>query len=88
MAIQSTVCPRCGSKMMQPAKGLPLTDRQEDILSFIRSSIKRNNFAPTLEEIGAECDIGVSTVWKHVSNLEAKGYLRRARNRARMMEVV
>ena len=66
-----------------------LTERQRDILEFIREFQKKRGFAPTHREI---CDhFGFSsygTVYKHLSLLEKKGLIRRDWNQKRGVEVV
>ncbi|HEY0159062.1 MAG TPA: transcriptional repressor LexA [Thermoanaerobaculia bacterium] len=66
-----------------------LTERQRDILNFIRDFQKNRGIAPTHREI---CDhFGFSsygTVYKHLSLLEKKGLIRRDWNQKRGVEVV
>ena len=67
-----------------------LTPRQAEILQFINEFTRRQGYAPTLQEIGGRFGLSsVATVHKHVGQLVAKGYLRRARrNASRDLEVV
>jgi repressor LexA len=66
-----------------------VTERQRDILSFIREFQRKQGVAPTHREI---CDhFGFSsygTVYKHLSLLEKKGLIRRDWNQKRGVEVV
>ena len=66
-----------------------LTERQRDILNFIRNFQKERGIAPTHREI---CDhFGFSsygTVYKHLSLLEKKGLIRRDWNQKRGVEVI
>ena len=66
-----------------------LTERQRDILEFIRDFQKSRGVAPTHREI---CDhFGFSsygTVYKHLSLLEKKGLIRRDWNQKRGVEIV
>ena len=66
-----------------------VTERQRDILNFIRGFQKERGVAPTHREI---CDhFGFSsygTVYKHLSLLEKKGLIRRDWNQKRGVEVV
>lgn len=66
-----------------------VTERQRDILNFIREFQKERGVAPTHREI---CDaFGFSsygTVYKHLSLLEKKGLIRRDWNQKRGVEVV
>lgn len=68
---------------------MTLTRRQYEVLDFIKDFHQRQGYMPTLEEIGAEFGLrSMATVHKHVSNLEAKGLIRRKWNHARSIEVV
>ena len=66
-----------------------LTERQRDILQFIREFQAERGVAPTHREI---CDrFGFSsygTVYKHLSLLEKKGLIRRDSNQKRGVELV
>ncbi len=66
-----------------------LTERQRDILSFIKEFQRQRGVAPTHREI---CDhFGFSsygTVYKHLSLLEKKGLIRRDWNQKRGVELV
>lgn len=66
-----------------------LTERQRDILRFIRDYREKTGVAPTHREI---CDaFGFSsygTVYKHLSLLEKKGLIRRDANQKRGVELV
>jgi repressor LexA len=68
---------------------MALTRRQREVLDVIREFIARNGYSPSLEEIGSALDLSsVATVHKHVSHLVEKGYVRRAWNQNRSIEVV
>ena len=63
---------------------MALTRRQAEILAFITEYADAHGYAPTLQEIGRRFGLSsVATVHKHVSQLVAKGHLRRGRNRSR-----
>ena len=68
---------------------MTLTKRQKEILDFIEEGIRDNGYAPTLEEIGEHFKLrSLATVHKHVSNLEAKGLIKRRWNHSRAIELV
>jgi repressor LexA len=68
---------------------MTLTKRQKEILDFIEEGIRAHGYAPTLEEIGERFGLrSLATVHKHVSNLEAKGSIRRKWNHSRAIELV
>ena len=67
----------------------PLTRRQREILDFLAEFIEHHGYAPSLEEIGRRFGLSsLATVHKHLTNLEAKGFIRRAWNRSRSVELV
>jgi repressor LexA len=66
-----------------------LTRRQREIYQFLRDSIERNGYAPSLEEIAAHFDLSsVATIHEHLKNLERKNMIRRHFNRNRAIEVL
>ena len=74
------------------AKGecvLPLTKRQREILDFLNEFIQQHGYAPSLEEIGRRFGLSsLATVHKHLTNLQEKGFIKRAWNRSRSVELV
>jgi repressor LexA len=68
---------------------LPLTKRQREILDFLNDFIQQHGYAPSLEEIGKRFSLSsLATVHKHLTNLQDKGFIKRAWNRSRSVEVV
>jgi repressor LexA len=68
---------------------LPLTKRQREILDFLNEFIQQHGYAPSLEEIGRRFGLSsLATVHKHLTNLQEKGFIKRAWNRSRSVEVV
>ena len=66
-----------------------LTKRQKQILNFIEESIRKNGYAPSLDEISRHFELhSISTIHKHLVNLEDKGLIKRHWNRARAIELV
>jgi repressor LexA len=64
-----------------------LTRRQREIYDFIVQFLEEHGYSPSLEEIGEHFGLSsVATVHKHVSQLVAKGWLRKAWNRSRSLE--
>jgi repressor LexA len=67
----------------------PLTKRQREILDYLGTFIQQHGYAPSLEEIGERFGLSsLATVHKHLTNLQEKGFIRRAWNRSRSLEVV
>ena len=66
-----------------------ITKRQKEILTFVEDSIQKNGYAPSLNEISRHFNLhSISTIHKHLVQLEEKGLIRRHWNRARAIEVV
>ena len=67
----------------------PLTRRQREILNFLDEFIEQHGYAPSLEEIGRRFGLSsLATVHKHLTNLQEKGFIRRAWNRSRSVELI
>jgi repressor LexA len=68
---------------------LPLTKRQREILDYLHEFITQHGYAPSLEEIGRRFNLSsLATVHKHLTNLQEKGFIRRAWNRSRSVELI
>jgi repressor LexA len=68
---------------------VPLTRKQHEILDFVSVTIESNGYAPSFEEIAEHFGYqSLATVHEHLSNLERKGYIRRAYNESRAIEVL
>ena len=66
-----------------------LTPRQEQVLEFIRESVRANGYPPTVREICAGLDLSSpSTVHAHLANLERLGLIRRDPTKPRALDVV
>ena len=63
-----------------------LTDRQHQVLNYIRESIQERGYPPTLREIGAHMGIrSTNGVNDHLRALERKGYLTREDMKSRAL---
>ena len=68
---------------------MPLTRRQREILDYIADHIGSKGYAPSFEEIARQFGFqSLATVHEHLTNLERKGYIRRAHNESRAIEIV
>lgn len=68
---------------------MPLTRRQREILDFVAAHIGEKGYAPSFEEIAKQFGFqSLATVHEHLTNLERKGYIHRAHNESRSIEVV
>jgi repressor LexA len=66
-----------------------LTDRQREILDFIKAETRRQGYPPTVRDIGQAVGLSSSsTVHSHLSALEAKGIIRRDPSKPRALEVI
>src|ERR1700722_20220487 len=58
---------------------LPLTKRQREILDYLNEFIQQHGYAPCLEEIGRRFGLSsLAPVHKHLTNLQEKGFIKRA----------
>ena len=73
--------------MLQQKK--PLTKKQRAILDFVEDFAADHGYAPSFEEIADRFGYtSLATVHEHLENLRAKGYIRKAYNESRSIEVV
>jgi repressor LexA len=65
-----------------------LTDKQNEILNFIKSFTSENGFPPTLREIGRNFNISSTFgVKRHLDALKKKGYLNISSNASRAISI-
>jgi repressor LexA len=68
---------------------MPLTKRQRQILDYLASYEGEHGYAPSFEEIAEQFGYNsLATVHEHLSNLERKGYIKRAYNESRAIEIL
>jgi repressor LexA len=68
---------------------MPLTRRQREILSYLSEYTEEHGYAPSFEEIARQFNYNsLATVHEHLSNLERKGYIKRAYNESRSIEIL
>jgi repressor LexA len=66
-----------------------LTDRQEQILIFIKEFLSQNGYPPTLRQIGKKFSISSTFgVKRHLDALEKKGYLNVESNASRGISII
>lgn len=67
----------------------PLTRRQYAILSFLDAYKRANGFAPSFQEIADNFGYrSLATVHEHLAGIERKGWIRRAFNESRAVEII
>lgn len=65
-----------------------LTKRQEETLYWIKTFIRRNEFAPTIREIGKGLGIKSSSVFHLLQTLKLKNYLTYHPNKSRTIKIL
>ena len=66
-----------------------LSNKQKEILEYIRSEILSKGYPPSVREIGAAVGLkSTSSVHSHLSSLEEKGYIRRDSTKSRTIEII
>ncbi|MCQ6280076.1 transcriptional repressor LexA [Bacillus sp. EB600] len=66
-----------------------LSKRQQDILDFIKSEVKKKGYPPSVREIGEAVGLASSsTVHGHLARLESKGLIRRDPTKPRAIEIL
>ncbi len=65
-----------------------LTKKQLDILEFIQNWREESGVSPTLEEMAEHFNVTKITIYEHLNQLEKKGAIRRAKFRARSIEII
>ena len=66
-----------------------LTNRQNEVLDYIKSYVAKHGYPPTVREIGKALGLNSSaTIQSHISSLENKGYIRKTNSKYRSLEIV
>ncbi len=66
----------------------PITKRQQEVLEFIRTFIRKNKYPPTIREISEYFGISVKGAHDHVKALQKKQAIRCDTNRSRAIEIL
>ena len=65
-----------------------LSNKQQEILDYIRSEIQSKGYPPTVREIGQKVKLSsTSSVHANLAKLEARGYIRRDPSKPRTIEI-
>jgi repressor LexA len=68
---------------------MSLTKRQREILTYLATYSDEHGYAPSFEEIATQFNYNsLATVHEHLTNLERKGYIKRAYNESRGIELM
>ena len=66
-----------------------ITDKQQEILDFMKSEILSKGFPPSVREICAAVNLkSTSSVFSHLEKLEKNGYIRRDPTKSRTIEIL
>ena len=66
-----------------------LTTRKIEVLDFITEFIRKNQYSPTVREIGAGLYMSSpATVFTHITDLETLGYITQVKGKNRTIKVV
>ena len=67
---------------------MALTRRQKEVLDFIAAFVDENGYSPSYDEIAHALNLAsLATVYKHITALEQKNYLRRGVNQSRSLDI-
>lgn len=64
-----------------------LTPRQLEVLQFVRDYQQRHGYSPTMQELADRFDVSKVTIFEHLDALEKKGWLSRAKYKARSLRI-
>lgn len=64
-----------------------LTDRQAEVLEFVRTYTQGNGYAPSVRDISIQFNIALGAVQDHLAALERKGVIRRTNHVARSIVI-
>lgn len=66
-----------------------LTEKQIEILNFLKEELNRKGYPPSVREICSAVDLkSTSTVHSHLNKLEEKGYIRKDPTKPRAIEIL
>ncbi len=67
---------------------MSLTNRQKDTLDFIKKTLAKHGYPPTVREIASQLKVSSpATVHAHLENLEKKGYIKKLDSKNRAIEL-
>ena len=66
-----------------------LTNRQNEVLDYIKNYIASHGYPPTVREIGKALGLNSpATIQSHITALETKGYVKKTNSKYRSLEIV
>lgn len=70
-------------------KKQPLTNKQQEVLDYIKAHIEKQGYSPKREDIAEEFGTGINNVSRYIDVLCEKGWLRKdSSKRPPVLEVV
>lgn len=65
-----------------------LTEKQTEIICFIENFIAKNQYPPTIREIGDGFNMSTKGAYDHVNAIEKKGYISRCKKISRSIRIM
>lgn len=66
-----------------------LTNRQKDVLDYVKSYIANHGYPPAVREIGFALGLNSpATIQSHLTALESKGYIKKTNSKYRSLEII
>lgn len=66
-----------------------LTNRQKEVLDYIKNYVAKHGYPPTVREIGKALGLNSpATIQSHILALESKGYIKKTNSKYRSLEIV
>ena len=66
-----------------------LTDRQKEVLDYIKSYVATHGYPPAVREIGKALGLNSpATIQSHITALESKGYIKKTNSKYRSLEII
>lgn len=66
-----------------------LTNRQKEVLDYIKNYIANHGYPPAVREIGKALGLhSPATIQSHITALETKGYIRKTNSKYRSLEII
>lgn len=66
-----------------------LTNRQKEVLDYIKSYVANHGYPPAVREIGKALGLNSpATIQSHITALESKGYIKKTNSKYRSLEII
>ena len=71
----------------KPKRRQGLTPRQLEVLQYVQDYQRRHGYSPTMRELADRFGVSKVTIFEHLDALERKGWLSRAKYKARSLQI-